>query len=109
MVNNEVDYRFRQGERTYLFHFFHEHFCGLESWDLVFGNDDSSILGDIAGSLFAAGLYDEASETTEVNVFTVSQRVLHNFHKLFDGDKYVGLVDACSFGNFVNDVGFSHC
>ena len=37
--------------QTGLLHIFHEHLSGLESGDLVLGDDDGSILGDVAGSL----------------------------------------------------------
>ena len=50
---------------------FHERFCGFESRNLVFGNDDSGVFSDVAGGFFGAYLDDEAAESTEVDVFAV--------------------------------------
>ena len=52
---------------------FHEHLCGLERGDAVLGDDDGGVLRDVAGSFFRANFDDEATETTEVYVFTVGK------------------------------------
>ena len=53
----------------------------------MLGDDYGSILGDVAGSLFAAGLNDKAAEATKVNVFSVCERFLDNFHELLKGSE----------------------
>lgn len=91
-----------------LFHLFHEHFCGLESGDFVLRDDDGGVLGDVAGGLFRACLYDERTKATEIYVFTMGKRVLHNFHELFNSSKNSGLFNTGGLGNLVYDVSFSH-
>ena len=75
----------------------------------MLGDDYGSILGDVAGSLFAAGLNDKAAEATKVNVFSVCERFLDNFHELLKGSEDGSLLDAGGFSDFVDDFGFSHC
>ena len=81
-------------------------FAGLNAGNLVGGYDDSGIFRDVAGSLFRTGLDDEAAETAEVNVFTLSERFLYYFHELFYCFEYGYFVNAGGFCDFVNDVGF---
>ena len=71
MINgyNDFDYVFLYGSGlSALLNLFHEHLCGLESGDAVLGDDDSGILGNVAGSFLRTNLDDEATETAEVNI-----------------------------------------
>ena len=52
---------------------FHEHLGGLESGDLVLGDDDGGVLGNVTGGLLRAGLDDEAAETAQVDGFAVGE------------------------------------
>ena len=53
-----------------------EELRGLEGRDAALGDDDRSLLRDIASRLLCALLDDEATEATEVDVFSTYQRVL---------------------------------
>ena len=54
-----------------LLHLVHEHLSGLESRNLVLGDNDNSVLADVAGGLLSALLHDEAAKTTEEHVVTL--------------------------------------
>ena len=41
-----------------------------------------------------ANLDDEAAEATEIDVFAMSQRILNDFHELFDSVEHIGAVDT---------------
>ena len=49
----------------------------------MLGNDNSGILGNIAGRFLCTLLQDEATETTEVNVFVIDEGVLNGGHESF--------------------------
>lgn len=58
-----------------LFYIFHEHFSRLESGDVVLGDDDCSILGNVAGCFFRTFLDDEATEAAKIYIVAMSERV----------------------------------
>ena len=68
-----IDYVRCKEFRNCLLHFLHEHLCGLESGNLVFGDNNGGVLRDVAGSLLRTYLDDEAAETAEVNILAVSE------------------------------------
>lgn len=94
--------------RLEIFQIFHEHFGGLEGGDFVFGDDNSGVQGDVAGSLLGAGFDDEAAEAAEIDWLAVSERVFNNFHELFDSLKNIGAFDTGSLRNLVYDFCFGH-
>ncbi len=96
-LNLKVNILFNVISLWRLFHIVHEHACGLESGDFVFGDDDSCVLGNVACCLFRAGLHDEATETAKIYVFAMSEGVFNNFHEFFDSFKNVGFLDAGAF------------
>ena len=49
----------------------HEGLGGLESGDVVSGDDDGCILADVTTGLLCALLDDEAAEATKVDVLTL--------------------------------------
>ena len=77
-----------------LFYLFHEHFGGLESRNLVLGNDDGGVLGNVAGCLLRAYFHNEAAESAEENRFAVRKGVLNNFHEFLNGFENSGTVNA---------------
>ena len=87
----------------------HEHLGGLESRDVVLGDDDDSVLADIAGGLLRAGLHDEAAKTTQANILAISERILNGVHEFFNSFQNRCFVNACRLSNFSNDFCFSHC
>jgi hypothetical protein len=38
----------------------------------MFGNDDSSVLGNVTGCFLGPLLHDETSETPQINIFVVA-------------------------------------
>ena len=83
-----------------LLNLFHERLSGLERGNFVFGDDNSSVLGNVASGLFRTCFNDEAAEATEINVFAVDQRVFNNFHELLNSFKNVRTVNAGGLSNF---------
>ena len=61
-----------------LLHLVHEHLSGLESRNLVLGDNDDSVLADVAGGLLRTGLHDEATKSAKVNILAISQRILYS-------------------------------
>lgn len=59
----------------------HEHLGRLECRNIVCRDLDSGVLGDIATGFLCTALDDEATETAEINVLSVFERILHLFHK----------------------------
>lgn len=57
----------------FVLNFLHEDLGGLECGNLVLGNDDGGVLGDVAGCFFGAYFDDEATEAAEVHVFAVGE------------------------------------
>ena len=74
-----------------LFYIFHEHFSRLESGDVVLGDDDCSILGNVAGCFFRTFLDDEATEAAKIYIVAMSERVFDHVHEVLDSDEHIGL------------------
>lgn len=91
-----------------LFDVGHKGFSRLEGGNVVLGDDDGGVFGDVASSLFGAFFEDEATETSQINVFTVGERLFDRCHKRFYDRERSGFVDTGLLGNGVNDVCFSH-
>ena len=54
---------------TFLFlHTLHENLSGLESGNIMLGNNEGSVLGNIACSLLGSLFQDEATESAEINI-----------------------------------------
>ena len=67
----------------FLFDILHKGLGGFERRNVVGGDDDGSVLADIAPSLFGTFFHDEATEAAEVDILTLSEAVLHYGHKFF--------------------------
>ncbi len=85
-----------------------EHLGGLESRDVVLGDDHRGVLGDIAGSLLSALLEDEATEAAEINVVIGGQSALYLIHECLYNGEGGCLVDASLLGDEAYDVLFCH-
>lgn len=78
----------------FLFNVLHENLSGLEGGNLMLGNNDSGVLRDVAGCLLAAGLDDEAAESAEIDVLSVSERIFYDFHELLNGAEDLSAVNT---------------
>ena len=74
----------------------------------MLGYSNCGVFGDVAGGLLGAGLYDEGAEASKIDILTMGEGVLNDFHKLLDSSKHTGTVDAGGLVDFVDDVSFSH-
>ena len=90
-----------------LFDVGHEGFGRLEGGNVVLGNDDGGVFRDVACSLLSAFFENEAAKASQVNVFTVGERLFDRCHKSFYDSERGGFVDAGLLRNGVNDVCFS--
>ena len=75
----------------------HEHLGWLESWNVVLWDYDSGVFRDVASCFLRTGLDNEASETSEVNIFSVSERILNLFHEFFDSSENRRFVNTGRF------------
>ena len=80
----------------------------LEGGNIVGGDHDGRVLGDVPGRFLRAGLHREAAEATEIDVFTIGQRVFHAFHEAFHNALHLNSFNASAFGDFVYNFSFSH-
>lgn len=86
----------------------HEHLGRLECRNIVCRDLDSGVLGDIATGFLCTALDDEATETAEINVLSVFERILHLFHKSLDYSLYLGFFHAFRLRNVGYDICFCH-
>ena len=91
-----------------LFNVVDESLSGLERRDVVSGDDDGGVLGDITTSLLSALLDDEAAESAEINVLTFGERLLDDIHKLFDGGLDGDFFDSGFLCNLCNNFCLCH-
>lgn len=87
---------------------FDERLGGLESGHLVFGDDDGSVLGDVACCLLLAGLHDEAAEAAEIYILAVSHGILDNLHEFFYSSEDGSFLQTGATRNFVYNISFCH-
>ncbi len=73
----------------FTFHLAHETLCRLEAGEVVCCDDDSGVLGDVAGGLLSSVLDDEAAETSEIDVLFFKKTCLDDIHECFHGDSYI--------------------
>lgn len=72
---------------------------GTEHGDVVFGDDDGNVLGDVACG-FLCALFDyEAAEAAEVNVLFAYHGFFDDLHEGINGCDDDLLVYACTLGN----------
>lgn len=71
-----------------------EHFCGLESGNVVFGDNHRRVLGDVTGGLFCALLEDEAAEAAEIHVLFLREGILDLIHEGFNNGEGRSLVNT---------------
>lgn len=95
-------------ERSDVANLSHESLCRLEGGYLVLGDFDSSILGDVAGSLFFTGLDDKAAKTTKIHVFAMSHGIFHCLHEFLNGCENCGLLQTGATRDLVYNIRFSH-
>ena len=74
-----------------------EHFCGLESGNVVFGDNNRRVLGDVAGGLFCALLEDEAAEAAEIHVLVLREGILDLIHEGLNNGEGCSLVNTGLF------------
>ena len=86
----------------------HESLGRLEGGNVVLGNDNGGILGNITSRLLCTLFQDEATETTEVNVFLIDERVLNRGHKGFYNYESGRFIYTSLLGDIGYDVCFSH-
>ena len=58
--------------------------AGFESGDLVLGNEDRSLGGNVTGDLLSAYLGDETTETTDVNILTFGYILLNGLQRALE-------------------------
>ena len=80
----------------------------FERRDVVSRNRNRGILRDVAGHFLGAALYDERTETAQVNVLVGRERILDGFHERFHDLLHLGFLHACAFRNFVNNIRLCH-
>ena len=80
----------------------------LECRDVVGGDHDGRVLGNVARGLLGAGLDGKAAEATEINVLTGGQGVLHALHETFNDILHFDSFDASTLGNFIYDFSLCH-
>lgn len=85
-----------------------EAFCGLECRYVVSGDDDCCVLGDVSPGLLCSVFENEASESSEVDIFSLSEGVFYAFHECFHCSEYGLFVDSCSAADVSYDFCFCH-
>lgn len=85
-----------------------EHLGGLESRDVVLGDDQSRVLGNITSGLLSALLEDKATKTTEINIVIGGEGTLNLVHESLYNGEGCCLVDAGLLGDEADDVLFCH-
>ena len=81
---------------------------GLESGDVVSGDHDSGLLGDVTGGLLSAMLDDEAAETTKIHILIFGYRFDDCLHESFNNCLHLSLLKAGVLGDLVYDVCLCH-
>lgn len=85
-----------------------EFFAGFEFRDVVCGNHDGGVLGDIATGFLGAAHNLESTKTTEIYVLTVGHGVLDGGHHLLNNVEGCGFVDTSFLVNLRYDFCFCH-
>lgn len=100
----------QKANRDPLFSFdgLNEHGSGLERRNLVLGNDDGGVLGDVACSFGCASLHNKTSKATEKDILSAGERILYNSHELLNHGEHGSLLDAGRTGNLVHYISFCH-
>jgi len=81
---------------------------GFEAGDVVLVDDDRGVAGNIPGNLLLSLLVDETSEAADVNVLTSRHVLLNNGKESLHRGRNIGLVDACLFGDLIDDICLGH-
>jgi hypothetical protein len=89
-------------------HSVHKGLAGLEGRDIVSGDGDGFVLGNIAGRLGSSFFDDETSKTSQINVLTSHHGILDRRHKHFNDGLHTVLVKTGLVGNLIHDISFSH-
>ena len=85
-----------------------ENLGGLESRNVVLGDDDRGFLGNVASRLGCALFEDETAKASEENFVAAGKRILYSFHKCLDSGKHGSFFDTRLLGNLVYDICFCH-
>ena len=72
----------------------YEYLCRLEGRNVVGGDCQRGVLGDVPSSLLRAMLDDETSKPPEVNGVTLGERILHGLHKCLNYCLYLIFLNA---------------
>ena len=91
-----------------LFNVVDESLGGLERRNIVCGDDDGGVLGDVTTSLLSTLFDNEATKATEVDVLAFGERLLNNIHKLFNGSLDGDLFDTGFLCNLCNNFCLCH-
>ena len=91
-----------------LFNVVDESLGGLEGRNIVCGDDNGGVLGDVTTSLLSTFLDDETTKATEIDVLTLGERLLDNIHEFFDGGLDGDLLDTGFLCNLCNDFCLCH-
>jgi len=91
-----------------VFNFWHKCFGWFKRWDIVRRNDKRSISWNITSCFFSPFLYYKTSKTSQINIFTIHQRIFYCFHKCFYSFLHSQLFNSCVLRNFINDVCLCH-
>ena len=86
----------------------HESLGGLESRDVVGGDHDGGVLGDVTRGLLRTGLDGKATEATEIHILALGEGILHAFHEAFNNILHFDSFDASAFCDFVYDFSLCH-
>ena len=88
--------------------FLHEGLGRLEGGNIVLGDDERRILGDIACGLLCTTLEDETAEATEIDILAIGHILLHCGHKGLNRVEHDEFVNTRLLGNGIDDVCFGH-
>ena len=86
----------------------HEGLSRLEGRNLVGRDGDGDVLANITAGLLSSRLDDEATEASQIHVFTLGHGVLHNFHEILNNILDSTFLNAGLACDFSNDFCFSH-
>ncbi len=71
-------------------------------------NDHGGIGRNVTPQFPGAFFHDKTSEAAQVHVFSVLQRLFYGTHKGLYRSEYLHFVYACTSGNLLYNVSFSH-
>lgn len=91
-----------------LFDLIGERLRGLESGNVVLGNNDRRILRNVTCRFLCTLLQNETAETSQIDIILPCKRLFDRLHECFDGSKDGGIVNTSLLGNLPYNICFGH-